>query len=264
MLPDTHSLLHIPMRVIDEGLIPLRRSNNDLEAGFCLSCAMLPALTEDLSFLHPAERSYYDGLRVDKRRLSYLLGRWASKKAIAQLVPDVAPADIAIEPGVFRFPVVKCPGMHGMQVSISHCDEAAVALAFPEEHPMGIDIESICCDKSEVMRSQLGEDELALMAGCPLSFAAGCTLMWTAKEALSKVLRTGLTIDLRVMEIVSVEAVAKNVYVSTFRYFTQYKAISCCIGRYICSVVLPGKTTPVLDGFIDSCSRVLPGCGFGM
>jgi hypothetical protein len=47
---------------------------------------------------------------------------------------------------------------------------------------------------------------------------------------------------------------AKNftVYVSTFRHFLQYKAISFHCDGYICSIVLPGGTSPALGDFLSA------------
>lgn len=231
----------------------LKRAERDFEAGYCLFYEELCSLEKDLSFLHANERLYYNTLQVDKRRLSYLLGRKAAKKAILELYGQGDPDLLLIEPGVFQFPVVKCSIPLNIQVSISHCDEAGIALAFPEEHPMGIDIECFDADRGDVMKSLVCPGEFRMISNCHLPFSAGCALVWTIKESLSKILRTGLTMDCNLMEIKSMERMG-HMYVSTFLYFLQYKAISVISGNYVCSIVLPKNTIPVLDGFFQSFS----------
>lgn len=248
-------MLYSPALVTEKGNIALRRDKENFEAGFCLISETLPDLAGDLSFLHPDEKTYYDSLRISKRQLSYLLGRKAAKEAIAALMPGMDLQSIAIGFGVFQFPVVKYLVGQSVQVSISHCDEVAVAVAFPEEHPVGIDIESIDPAKCEVMKSYISSREFELMAECDLPFSTACTIAWTVKEALSKVFRTGLTIDLSIIAMKAMEKTG-NVYTSTFYNFSQYKAISLHAGQYVCSIVLPRKTTPVLDSFFHSVTQI--------
>lgn len=220
----------------------------------CLSvnCETLENLQSDLGFLHPEEKAYYDNLCVDRRRLSYLLGRRSAKQALAELTGHTDLQSIAIMYGVFQFPVVKGPFMQSVQVSISHSDDVGIALAFPEAHPMAIDIESVRDHKSQVMKGIIGEGENSLIESAGLSYAIGSTLLWTIKEAFSKVIRTGLTVDFKLIEIKSIEVQGK-VFISHFARFLQYKAISFQWQNYICSIVLPRHT--VLDT-----AGIMPGC----
>lgn len=220
----------------------------------CLSvnCETLEALRSDPGFLHPEEKVYYDNLCVDRRRMSFLLGRKSAKQAIAELTGHTDLQSIAITYGVFQFPVVKGPFMQSVQVSISHSDDAGIALAFPEAHPMAIDIESVRDHKCQVMKGIIGEAEARLIEAADLPYAIGSTLLWTIKEAFSKVIRTGLTIDFKLIEIKSIE-VQGQVFISYFTRFLQYKAISFQWQNYICSIVLPKHT--VLD-----MAGIMPGC----
>jgi 4'-phosphopantetheinyl transferase EntD len=141
-------------------------------------------------------------------------------------------------------------------VSISHCDNFGVALAFPEEHPLGVDIEKSDMRRTDTMCSLVCAEEAALISNCNLSMSIGCTVIWTIKESLSKIFRTGLTMDVKISEINSLKKV-DSIYISTFRHFAQYKAISGCAGDYICSIVMPKNTTPALDHFWDSFTGIV-------
>lgn len=213
-------------------------------------------LKEHLEILHPEERTYYDNLKFDKRKVSYLLGRISAKKAIGALSSYEDLSRIAITPGVFLFPVVKHSVTRNIQVSITHCDNIGISLVHPEEHPVGIDLERTDKSNTDAIKEQLTDHELSMSAAVPLRPSVSFTMLWTMKEALSKILRTGLTMDLKVLEIHSLLKEG-DLYTSQFKHLIQYKAISCISGAYVCSIVVPARTTPELapfwDHFRESC-----------
>lgn len=93
---------------------------------------------------------------------------------------------------IFDFPVIIHPNIHNTNVSIAHTNHSAVAVAFPETHPVGIDIEDICDERSQTISTQLTDSEKSLRTNLSISEALFNTILWTAKESLSKVLKTGL------------------------------------------------------------------------
>ncbi|SFE51849.1 4'-phosphopantetheinyl transferase superfamily protein [Chitinophaga sp. CF118] len=239
-----------------KGEIILKRENRNFNAGFCIIKQELPDLINKIQLLHQDERNYFDTLLFDKRKADYLLGRIASKKAIGELTKEENMDSISIGFGIFQFPVVKSSVNRNIQVSISHCDNLGIALAFPEEHPLGVDIEKLDNNKIDVMRSQVCANEFDLISSSDLCLPTGYTVIWTIRESLSKIFRTGLTMDNKLAEIKTLIKVG-TVYVSTFRHFSQYKAISCCAGDYVCSIVLPKNTVPVLDLFWNSFTEIV-------
>ncbi len=240
-----------------KGQILLKRKTNHYIAGFCVLHKELAELEQEVDILHPEEYTYYRSLRFDRRKESYLLGRIAAKKAISQLLDKKSLiTSISIQFGVFQFPVVKYVQHQNIQVSISHCDHYGIALAFPEEHPLGIDIEKINEDKLQTLKSSICAHELDKITANSLSELIGSTLIWTIKESLSKVLKTGLTVDFKILEIESLQEVG-TAYESTFVYFPQYKAVSKKVGNYICSVVLPKNTTSSLEAIWNALAATL-------
>ena len=240
---------------MDQGKITLKRTSKSFVAGFCILKAELPDLIEQYALLHNDELEYYKSLAFDRRRTSYLLGRIAAKKAIGELIGEEHTHSVFIDIGIFQFPVVKMTADLNIQVSISHCDDIGVALAFPEEHPLGIDIEKIDSGRLDAMKSMISDDELTLLSGCDLSLLTGCTIIWSVKESLSKILRTGFTIDSKLMEIQSIEKSGMQ-YNCTFRYFSQYKAVSGQSGNYVYSMVLPKNTTAGLVDFLRAFKQI--------
>lgn len=236
------------MMLIHRGKFTLKRESSTHAAAFCILHATTGQLTQHLHLLHPEERSYYETLKFDKRRESYLLGRISAKKAIGALSLFEDLGKIAIEAGIFQFPVVKYAITRNLQVSITHCEGLGIALSYPEVHPLGVDLERTDKANTEAIKEQLTIAELALIKTVPLPEDIACTMIWTMKEALSKVLRTGLTMDLKLLEVQSLVKEG-DVYTGHFRHLIQYKAISCYAGAYVCSIVVPGKTTPDLEEF---------------
>lgn len=236
------------MMLIHRGKFTLKRENTIHTAAFCILHAAPGQLTQHLHLLHPEEQSYYETLKFDKRRESYLLGRISAKKAIGTLSHYEDLGKIAIEAGIFQFPVVKYAITPNLQVSITHSEGLGIALSYPEVHPLGIDLERTDKANTHAIKEQLTPAELALIRTISLPEEVACTMVWTMKEALSKVLRTGLTMDLKLLEIQSLVK-EEDLYISYFRHLIQYRAISCYAGAYVCSIVVPGKTTPELEQF---------------
>lgn len=239
-----------------ENKVLLKRENDIYEIGICLIKKELNELVEYLHILHPNELEYYNNLKFDKRKTSYLLGRISAKKAICQMLPQKINFDsFYLGFGVFQFPVVKNLPYGNVNVSISHCRTLGISLAFPEEHPLGIDIEKITDDNNQIFQNVITKEEYDLVKGFSMSVNVGSTLIWSVKESLSKVLKTGLTIDFKMLELKSLER--NNLeYVGTFRYFSQYKVVSRKIGDHICSIVLPKNTSYDFYVFWNALIRV--------
>lgn len=234
------------------------KADLSLDVGFCLSRITFQQLKEDpTSFLHPTEETRYRGLSHPRRQHSYLLGRYCAKQAIMACHNNINERKIAIQAGVFDQPVVVSGPHPSFQVSISHTDSLGTALAFPEIHPMAIDVETICPSKREAIKSQLTLTEQKLGAFLQYDEATQLTLLWTVKEALSKALRCGLTVPFEILEVDTLRKEKKDFVISTFKNFKQYHALSFCLGESVCSIVHPLSTSFDID--IDGIQRSLQG-----
>ena len=227
------------MKNLNQGILLLNYERKDFIAGFSLYSSPDQVSDQFFHLLHPSELSHYNSLKFEKRQQSYISGRIAAKKAISGLLPAVSLSSFSIDEGVFKFPVVK--NLPNVQVSISHSGNITIALAYPEEHPMGIDIEKLDDQKLDSMRSQICDSELGLTNQLNLSPSTSCTMLWTIKETLSKVLKTGLTVNFKLLKIKSLQRQGSH-YIATFTDFHQYKTISYCTRDYVCTIVLPIHT----------------------
>lgn len=220
----------------------LKRQNESFDAGFCLyEFSMMTNYEEMVSVLHPKELNYYKTLKFQKRIISYLIGRLTAKKAIALLVGETNLTKILVQAGIFTQPITTYENKQNIQVSISHCDNFGAAIAFPEAHPMGIDIEKINLEQNNVIERETTESEIKLIKEKPYSYEKMLTVLWTVKEALSKVLKTGLMTPFKIYEVDKIE-VYHDYILCFYKNFAQYIAISFIIGDYICSITYPKKT----------------------
>ncbi|WP_139490680.1 4'-phosphopantetheinyl transferase family protein [Brevibacillus dissolubilis] len=230
----TPSLYVEPIRLI--------RSDATFPAAICFCHdADIRRLYTHHPFLHPNEQAVYMKYEHARRQKSYLLGRYVAKQATAKLIGETQLSRVEIRQGVFQFPIVGHPTSSNVQVSLSHCDDFACAVAFPEEHPLGIDIEEINPDRNTLIRDQATPAELRLLSQLPLGEDVAMTTLWTAKEALSKILRTGMMTPFSLFEMEKL-TVADGVVTGEYTNFAQYKLVSFQLGGYICTIAAPRRT----------------------
>ena len=230
-------------------------SSANLAAGAPLMLSEMPAIAD--SVLSFGERRAWNEFPTDRRRISFLSGRRLAKVAIAGLTQIEDLTKIEISYGVFGQPVVKGDARNcHIGVSISHCSKLAVALAHPVEQPMGIDIESCLGVQNADIAKQFNPAEIATLASFGLQSWECSAILWTAKEALSKVLKCGFTVPLSILSITTWERSTEGMYEGNFEHFTQYKACTWLEGGLVLSVVLPRKTQlSDLGGFLQTLTK---------
>jgi 4'-phosphopantetheinyl transferase len=174
-----------------------------------------------LASLTPDERLRYDGFRIDKRRREWLMGRLTAKSLVARVALEHAGVELPVPlieiaraqsgaplvrlsgtapPGLPWAPGARLP----MRVSVSHSHGTALcgALWFgdgrsPATAPrIGVDLEWIEPRSEGFVSDFLTEPERRYWAA-----AEGegrhlrANLVWSAKEAVLKVIERGLTAD---------------------------------------------------------------------
>ncbi|MFI1769418.1 beta-ketoacyl synthase N-terminal-like domain-containing protein [Streptomyces sp. NPDC020800] len=198
------------VNVCRPGGYPERRALSTLHPGgwTVLEDAWPDLASRDLvmrTHLGAAERTAY-AQHPPRGRRQWLLGRIAAKDAVRHLLWDqgeaeIFPAEIRIDNDTAGRP--RAEGLHGrklppLQLSLAHCEDAAVALARPATGGagVGIDIEMITERPSATHHIALGGTERRLLhdlhtsSGEPES--VWFTRFWAAKEAAAKAEGTGL------------------------------------------------------------------------
>jgi len=147
------------------------------------------AAMENLGCLAPAEREYYLGLKVEKRRREWLAGRVAAKRLVKKILDEI---DLPIQKTAAGIPFVQYR-KECWPLSISHSGEWAVAAMSASQNPapIGADIEKIEDRDPSWLDVAFHPSEMATTLD-----AAGQTRLWTLKEAISKFFGIGLSIDL--------------------------------------------------------------------
>lgn len=225
----------------------LRENNVEYNSAFFYidDCSQL-SIDELEDCLHPIEKKRYSSFKSDVRQLSFALGRFCAKKAIGYTNNIHQLSEIHIDSGIFNQPIIKEPNLPNIRVSIAHDGLSAVAISYPEEHPMGVDIESIDDEKSEAVEEQLTDFERKLIKKLSTDTKTLNMIFWTAKESLSKVLKTGLMVPLSIFELDNIELLG-SFYRGTFTNFYQYQFYSCIHHNKVISILLPRKTRLSLE-----------------
>jgi len=191
-------------------------------------------------YLTDNESEYVYTVKSTKRRNSYIFGRYSMKVACSLFCNEKLLTNIEISNGVFGYPIINVNGQSNISGSISHCDTYAAALVYPENIIMGIDIENINrVIKNTVIRSS-NKHELSAIYELECVDEVKYHIIWTARESLSKCLRTGFTIAPEVLEIESI--VLKSGYFEVaYKNFPHFKANSYLINDTVCTITYPKK-----------------------
>lgn len=165
-----------------------------------ISAADLPA---DPGWLHPAAAARAAALRTERRRRDHLLGRYAAACLLARHLGlpttdlrrlDLRPApDGAPEPWLDGRPLA-------LSLSISHREGHAAAAIAPAGIGVGVDLERIEPRSAAFLDQWLWPEEAATVRASP-DPALRANLLWSAREAALKVLRTGLRLDPRAVRL---------------------------------------------------------------
>ena len=159
------------------------------------------------NYLAGTERDAYDR-HPPRGRRQWLLGRIAAKDAVRHFLWDngeseMFPAELRVGNDGGGRPFAE--GAYGRElpeltVSLAHRAEVGVAIA--RFGPCGIDVEEVAPRAESTVDAALGPAERALFDGLD-GGARWFARFWTAKEAVAKLLRTGLRGEPRDFEVVA-------------------------------------------------------------
>lgn len=167
--------------------------------GACFAIPVGEGAEDGIAFLSDNELKILAGLRFEKRRREWLMGRWTAKKLLTVQL-GCAPGVLSIEPEAGGAPVVWRAGERAAGcLSISHREERAMAAWTDVEGlRIGADLERVGEADPIWMADYLTETEWGLRSGQGPHWPY---LVWSAKEAVLKALRTGLRVDTREIEV---------------------------------------------------------------
>ena len=150
------------------------------------------------AWLGATERRVLAGLRIAPRRESWRLGRWTAKTAAGASL-GMPPERVEIIAAPDGAPEVWVSGERAaVSLSLSHRAGRALAVVAAAPAVVGCDLEVVEPRSPAFIREWLSPPERALVAGLA-DDARDRTVngLWTAKEAVAKVRREGLRLDVR-------------------------------------------------------------------
>ncbi|MDG1137163.1 MAG: polyketide synthase dehydratase domain-containing protein, partial [Phycisphaerales bacterium] len=151
------------------------------------------------ALLTEAEHAELTSRGTEKRQTDRILGRVAAKQAVSQLT-GLDPASFEIFNRESGEPVVRTSdGSTVPHISISHRDGEAIAVA-TNTGRAGIDLEVVEARAPSFAETWFRLDERAMCQGDPRRESQ----VWAIKEAVLKVLGTGLRLDPREVEVLDV------------------------------------------------------------
>jgi phosphopantetheinyl transferase len=197
--------------------------------------------TPSEEFLSESEKEQLGSFKFAAKREGFLLGRLAAKSALGALLPEPDPRRIEIRSGIHGQPLVHHPRAGSIEVTVSHSHGLAVALAFSAEYSMGIDLETISAVATEVVIGELeaSPPELAWLAMGGVDGATACCVLWTAREALGKALKIGLSSPLGVLALADIRAIGEETWVGRYLNFPQCQCLSQLKGDRVLSLAMP-------------------------
>ena len=169
-----------------------------------LSSADVPAGN---GWLSVAERRVLAGLVVDRRRADWRVGRWTAKSAVGAWL-GVDPADVEIFAASDGAPEAWLGGRRApLSVSISHRAGRGLAAVAAAPAAVGCDLELVEPRSGAFVREWLSPADQGLLAACAIEERPRlANLVWTAKEAVAKLRREGLRLDVRAAVVAPADA----------------------------------------------------------
>jgi 4'-phosphopantetheinyl transferase len=186
--------------------------------------------TGGLESLSAAERARLGGLRVEKRRADFLLGRWTAKAVCAAALREAlsgewppAAIELPAEPG--GAPYARLAAEAGaragfaprdrlpVRITISHAEGhalcAAAAIQPGDDRALGIDLGRIEPRSAALQATFFTTGERRWVGEAPAGDAElRANLVWCSKEAVLKALGLGLVVDTLAVECRPEEALA--------------------------------------------------------
>jgi phosphopantetheinyl transferase len=195
------------------------------------------------------ELNYYKRLKSDRRKKSFLIGRYTAKIAVSNFSNEKNLNNISVVNGVFKQPIAIG---NNVEVTISHSGDLAITVAYSRELIIGIDVEKVDYKVCQISKDKIINNEVILVSAIDLPETEKFTMLWTIKESLMKVLKTGLEVSYCILEISKIYKEGPFIY-NEFKNFPQYKCVSFSIQNYMFSITYPRKINLRVD--LDSIKK---------
>lgn len=159
------------------------------------------------TWLSATEKLRCEGLRIPKRRADWRLGRWTAKQAVAAYLGVPCDSEwlarIEIRAAASGAPeVLLASEPANLSISITHRVGISACAVAPVDMTVGCDLELIEPRSEAFLADYFTPTEQAtLKREAAAQRVIFSTLLWSAKESVFKVLKSGLRLDTRCLEV---------------------------------------------------------------
>lgn len=209
-----------------------KREKQNYSGLLCIlkSCSM----NNNVSTLHQSERDFLKTC-TSERKQEILVSRNLAKYAVEKHIGRLNNNEIFIEKGIFGQPFLRHPKRElYMGISLAHKTNIYACVLFSDVHPVAVDIEDISCSKIKTFKRCFTKHEVSICNNNLIKL----TTLWTAKEALSKVLQCGMTAPMRFLEVQCIHT-EPNGFTGEFSHFNQYRYYSFIEWNTVITLVYP-------------------------
>lgn len=223
--------------------LALRQGDDERRACFALveevelqASSALPA-----ALLSEFEQARFEELLFPLKRRGFLLGRLAAKRALGALLAEPDLRRIEIRSGLFGQPMVHHPRADCAEVTVSHSQGLAVALAYSGEFPVGVDLETVATGSADTILGelQISDAEKVWLASETVGRATACGILWTGREALGKSMKIGLSCPLGILSFGHIESAGAAAWIGQYENFPQFRCLSQEIDGRVLSIAMP-------------------------
>lgn len=172
------------------------------------------------------------------RKVEYFLSRMLTKDLVRRFYIYKKWQEIEVLKGIFGQPILRDVGCgKNLHLSIAHKKDLIGSLVFDAEHPLGLDIELVCVNPASLLKV-IDENEIQELGQIGLSAIHA----WSAKEALSKILRCGYTVDFSFFKIKNVQQ-QESSYCGEYVHFPQYRFTGFIAKEHVLTIAFPRKSS---------------------
>lgn len=178
------------------------------------SLRFLKDVPDQLDWLHPSELEIYGSFRFEKKQKDWLLGRWTAKNLLKNCwFKGNQLEEIAVLPGTNKAPFVYLnEKLQTYQISISHSHGQAFSITTDNNMQVGCDLEKVEKRSPAFLKDYFSAVEHELYATFELIFSdfEYYTLCWSAKEALMKATKQGMSLHPLKIELSKLQFIDKG------------------------------------------------------
>ncbi|MDR3179099.1 MAG: 4'-phosphopantetheinyl transferase superfamily protein [Oscillospiraceae bacterium] len=189
------------------------------------------------NFFHLKELKILSQTSCESKIKDYLLGRYATKKALFSLFSYLNLKEILIKNGIFNQPIIEnC--QKNLSATISHSKNLGISLVFDSSLIFGVDVEKYDIKKIDSLKRLINPKEINLLKDLELDLSRKLMILWVIKEALGKCLKTGINVNLKILDINQIHIVNEKI-IGDFKNFPQYKFITFNYADFNIAIVCP-------------------------